>query len=361
LWSAARVARLQAVALGTVLGLALLAMGEGYCRVFTRINFLDSSPNLFVPDRFGSSRGNVVRGMATAFGHTVYTDGNGFRIDPGFPESGDDRAALFLGDSVGFGSGVDEEDSALGRLRRARPGWRVYNASVVGYGLRDYVNVLDAFLPTHPDVKAVCVLMCLNDIHDLSDLAIEERLGRRAPVVPAGTRGSRDLVQIAKSVAVLQAVNDWLRSRSKLYLFLKGLASDSSMRFFLHDLEFYRARDGDLETRMALLAAMRDRLRAAGIPFKVVVLPYEAQLRAENVEFMLPQRRICGYLDAHGIDYIDATAAFRATGAPSDELYLYRDPMHFSPRGHAVLFSILRQALAALSPPARGVKVARRR
>ena len=350
MFSASRLPRLYAAALGTLLGLALLAVGEGYCRLFTRINFLDSSPNLFVPDRFGSSRGNVVSGRATAFGHTVYTDGNGFRIDPGSPESGSGRAVLFLGDSVAFGSGVDEEDSAVGRVRRAARGWRVYNASVVGYGLRDYVNVLQAFLPNHPEVKAVYVLMCLNDIHDLSDLAIEEGLGHRAPVAPAGGPGSGDLVQIAKRVAVLQAANDWLRSRSKLYLFLKSLAGDSSMRFFLHDLEFYGARDADFETRMALLAGMKDRLRAAGIPFKVVVLPYEVQLRAENVDFMRPQRRICGYLREHEVDYIDATAAFRDTGAPSHALYLYADPMHFSPRGHAVLAGVLSKDLAALSP-----------
>jgi GDSL-like lipase/acylhydrolase family protein len=345
LWSAPRLPRLYAAALGALLGLALLGLGEGYCRLFTRINFLDSSPNLFVADRFGWSRGNVVNGRATAFGHTVYTDGNGFRIDPDFPDPGSARAVLFLGDSVGFGSGVDEEDSALGRLRRARPGWRVYNASVIGYGVRDYVNVLDAFLPAHPEVKAVYVLMCLNDIHDLSDLAIQERLGHRAPVAPASGQESGDLVQIAKRVAVLQAANDWLRSRSKLYLFLRGLASDSSMRFFLHDLELYRARDGDFQTRMALLAAMRARLRAAGIPFKVVVLPYEVQLRAQNADFMLPQRMICGYLSEHGVDYIDATAAFRDTGAPSDALYLYEDPMHFSPRGHGVLAGVLLKEL----------------
>jgi len=338
-----------AAALGSVLGLALLGLGEAYCRLFTRIHFLDSSPNLFVPDRFGWSRGNVMSGRATAFGHLVQTDANGFRIDPDFPDSASGRAALFLGDSVAFGSGVDEKDSTLGRVRRARPGWRVYNASVIGYGLRDYVNVLDAFLPAHPEVKAVYVLMCLNDIHDLSDLAIQERLGRRAPAARADARESRDLVVMAKRFALLQAVNDWLRSRSKLYLFLKSMASDASMRFFLHDLQFYRAREGDFETRMALLAAMRDRLRAAGIPFKVVVLPYEVQLRAENADFMRPQRMICGYLTDRGVECVDAAGAFRDPGVPSRALYLYQDPMHFSPRGHAVLAGLLLKDLAALS------------
>ena len=353
MWAVSRLPRLSAAALGMLLGLAILAAGEAWCRLFTRIHFLDSSPDLFVPGRFGWSRGNVVNGRATAFGHLVVTDGNGFRVDPDFPDPVSGRAALFLGDSVAFGSGVDERDSALGRLRRARPGWRVYNASAIGYGLRDYVNVLDAFLPAHPDVKAVYVLMCLNDIHDLSDLAIQERLGHLAPAAPPPGQPSRDLVLIGKRFAVLQAVNDWLRSRSKLYLFLKGLASDASVRFLRHDLQFYRAYDGDFETRMALLVAVRDRLRAAGIPFKVVVLPYEAQLRGANADFMLPQRMICGYLGEHDVDFIDATVAFRGSGVPSHALFLYKDPMHLSPRGHEVLFGVLSKDLATLSsgPP----------
>lgn len=351
MWSAPRAPRLYAVALGAVLGLVLLALGEAYCRLFTRIHFLDSSANLFVPDRFGWSRGNLANGRGTAFGHPVHTDANGFRIDPDFPDSQDGRAVLFLGDSVAFGSGVDEKDSALGRLRRARPGWRVYNASVIGYGLRDYVNVLDAFLPGHPDVKAVYVLMCLNDIHDLSDLAIQERLGRRAPTAPADAREARNVVVIAKRVALLQAVNDWLRSRSKLYLLLKSLVSpDAPMRYFLHDLQFYRSREGDFEARMALIVAMRDRLRGLGIPFRVVVLPYEVQLRAANADFTRPQRMICGYLAEHGVACIDTLPAFRDSGAPSRALYLYEDPMHFSPRGHGVLAGLLLKDLAGLTP-----------
>jgi len=112
----------------------------------------------------------------------------------------------------------------------------------------------------------------------------------------------------------------------------------------------YREGGTHFETSMALLAAMRDRLRSLAVPFKVIVLPYEAQLRAENADFLLPQRMICGYLGEHGVEYIDATAAFRETGAPSDALYLHADPMHLSPRGHGVLAGVLLKDLAALSP-----------
>ena len=348
MWSVPRVPRLYAAALGTLLGLALLAAGEGYCRLFTRINFLDSSPNLFVPDRFGSSRGNLVSGEGTSFGHSVHTDENGFRVEPAFPEPRSGRAVLFLGDSVGFACGVDEADSALGLLRRARRDWRVYNASVVGYSVRDYKNVLEAFVPAHPEVRAVYVLMCLNDIHDLSAVEIETRLGGRPAVGPPGAEAPRRLRLAAERLAVLQAANEWLRSRSKLYLFLRTVSSDASLRFFLDDLQMYRAGDGTFEAGMAHLAAMSDRLRAADIPFRVIVLPYEAQLRGENEEYLVPQRRIMAYLRERRIAGVDATPAFRNAGSPPGELYLFGDPMHLSPRGHGVLFEILRRDLDAL-------------
>jgi lysophospholipase L1-like esterase len=339
------VATLKKSLASAALFFALIGGSEAYCRGCTRINFLDNSPDLFAANRFGESRGNLVNGRAVSFGETIYTDDNGFRIDPTFKDPDAPRAVLFLGDSVGFGTGVEESKIAAGLVRRALPDRRVYNSSVVGYWLKDYENVANAFLPAHPEVKDVYVLMCLNDIYDLSALEIKKRLGQSPDDADHGA------VSGAKRVSALVHANDWLRSRSKLYLLIKNLANDTSMRIFQYDLQMYQGADAYFDKNMSALARLSEDLRAKGVRFKVVVLPYEVQLRpGGGEERRLPQRMITAYLRQHDIPYLDAFDAFQRAGASSRELFLYGDPMHFSPAGHRVLSELLLDDLRSPAP-----------
>ena len=155
----------------------LFVIGEIYCRFFTKINTFEISRNLFAPDRF-ENWGNISNGAAKAFGVMSYTDENGFRIDPNFKDTRSETEILFLGDSVGFAIGVEESQSAIGLLRQALPGIRLYNSSCIGYCVKDYKNVLEFFAPGHPNIKFVYVIMCLNDIYDQSSIEIRKAAGK---------------------------------------------------------------------------------------------------------------------------------------------------------------------------------------
>jgi lysophospholipase L1-like esterase len=328
--------KLLALAVSTMAVVALLGVGEFYCRRFMKVNFLGNSRNLFVANRFGNSRGNLAAGEAVSFGVKVFTDENGFRIDPQFKDARSSRAILFLGDSVGFACGVEERQSAVGLLRRSLTNVRLYNSSSIGYCLMNYKDVVDYWLPQHKDVQAVYVLMCLNDIYDESAIEIRKSLGQ-APE----DRVSKDMVVLAKRFTVLQSLNDWARTRFKLLSVAKSVMSDSSMRVFSYDLEMYKHSEAYFDANMDALRQINERLRKVGIAFKVIVMPYEVQLRSKDAAVLLPQAMITRYLREHDIPFVDTTEIFRNTGMRSKELYLFEDAMHFSPVGHRVLADIL--------------------
>lgn len=321
----------------------LLGIGEFYCRYFTRIHFNGNSYNLFVPNRFGESIGNLVNGKAVSFGAVCYTDENGFRIDPAFKDTNSDKAILLCGDSVGFGCGVEENQTASGLLRQALPDIRFYNSCCIGYWNKDYKNVVDLFVPAHPNVKYVYIIMCINDTYNKSSVEIRKHLGEDPKQAV-----KQDAVTMAKNYAFLEDINIWLRSRSKLYLLLKNLVSDTSMRIFSYDLEMYKNSKAYFEVNMNVFKQMSDQLQSRGIGFKVIIMPYEAQLRSRNDAFMLPQHMITNYFLTQGIDFIDASEDFRNADVPSKQLYLYGDPMHLSSVGHRVLYNILINDIGAI-------------
>jgi len=96
--------KLTLLVISVLMVIILFGLGELYCRHFTRINFLDISRGLFVPNRYGTSYGNTPNFIGIAFGAKIYTDGNGFRIDPQFKSDIPRKtpAILIIGDSVSF-------------------------------------------------------------------------------------------------------------------------------------------------------------------------------------------------------------------------------------------------------------------
>ncbi len=159
--------------------IVLLGIGEAYCRMFTRINFLDNSRGLFTYKRFGESYGNTPNFEGISFGETFYTDVDGFRIDPAFRATApaDAPALLIMGDSVSFGAGEDDVTIA-GLLRRSMPQTRIYNGSVIGYDSFDYKTVTLAHVANHPEIKTVALFLCLNDISDASAQMIRSQNGQ---------------------------------------------------------------------------------------------------------------------------------------------------------------------------------------
>lgn len=322
--------KLAAVLVSFVMIVIVLLLGEAFCRLFTRINFLDNSRGLITANRFGKSYGNTPNYEGISFGETFYTDANGFRIDPKFAATAPQGAPglLVIGDSVAFGSAVKEEQTIAGHLRRKLPDLNVYNAAAIGYDTFDYKNVVTEVIKQKPDIKTVALFYCLNDLNDVSAQQLR-------------AEGAKDLGDApTTSPNPVRLANDFLRSRSKLYLAIKGAMQDTQMLYFRNDLSFYQKDDATISAGLQPLADIKKTLDEAGIKFYVFVLPYEVQLRKDATpEFKEPQAKISKFLTENKISFFDPFEDFRANKNPNG-LYLFGDPMHLSAEGNKLAAEI---------------------
>jgi lysophospholipase L1-like esterase len=310
----------------------LLGLGEFYCRFFTHINFLDHSRGLFVPSRYGTSYGNTPNFTGISFGEKYFIDENGFRIDPKFKSAAPSEAPsiLIIGDSVSFGTGVKEEMTVTGRLRRKLPSVRIYNASAIGYDTFDYKNVVNSLVKQKSEIKTVLLFYCLNDLNDVSAQQIR---------IQTNNLPNTDEPE---NQSLIRSLNNYLRSRSKLYLWLKNALLDAQMIYFRNDLTYYQKDQKIIHEGLQPLAEIKKKLDSISIAFKVFILPYEAQVRSNSVtEFMLPQKIVTDFLRQNAIDYADITSDFQKIGTDAHYLFLYGDPMHLSERGHQLVAEIV--------------------
>jgi lysophospholipase L1-like esterase len=338
--------------LGSLAFLALIgALAELAVRAFSAVDLLGNSRNLFAAGVYGASNGNAPNVEASSFGRIVYTDEYGFRIPKGgVPgDAARRQAILILGDSVGFGPAVEEAETLAGRLRARFPEWRIYNSSVIGYTTRDYRNVVEAFLPRHPEVKAVVLLYCLNDVSAASAQNIDRYLEQEKQGAPEWS-----LTETLRSFTLLSDANDYLRSRSKLYLLLRHRLLRTQTRDWRAVRQLYaEEHSAGVEQSVRDIAWIGATLEQRGIPFAVVLSPFEYQLRSpEDPEAQVPQRMLGELLSKAGVSTVDARPYFDA-GVPSADYFLGYDPMHFSALGHRVMAEVVAAALAEVTPGAR--------
>jgi hypothetical protein len=317
--------------------------GELAVRAFSRVDLLGNSKNLFVANAFGRSHGNAPNVEASSFGLTVYTDEHGFRVPKGgVPDDArKNEAILILGDSVVFGPAVEEPETLAGLLRARFPAQRIYNSSSIGYSTPDYRNLVEAFVPAHPEIRTVVLIYCLNDVSGSSALNIDRYLNQ-APQPPA------NLTERIRSFRWISDANDYLRSRSKLYLWVRHRLLHTQTRDWRAVLPLY-AHVEDVAASADDIAAISAALAARDIPLIVIVSPYEYQLREPtDPETQIPQRMLGELLAKAGVPFIDPRASFDPREA-SDQYFLAYDPMHLSALGHRVIAEVAAKALVQTS------------
>jgi lysophospholipase L1-like esterase len=242
---------------------------------------------------------------------------------------------------VGFGPAVEERDTFAGLLRERFPSKRIYNSSVIGYSTPDYRNVVDAFLSVHREVTAVVLVYCLNDVSRASARNIDRYLEHGREADP-----ERSLTETLRSFTLLSSANDFLRSRSELYLFLRHQLLGTQLRDWKLALQLYsKDRAADVEQAVRDIAEIAAELESRAIPLLVVLAPFEYQLRKpEDPETQIPQRLLGDRLAKYGVAFVDARPFFDA-GVPSTDYFLGYDPMHFSAVGHRVIADVIADAL----------------
>jgi len=321
-----------------------LLIAEVAVRFLTDVNVLGNSRNLFIAGAYGPSHGNTPNVSAVSFGTTVYIDENGFRVPSANASFGEREggAILILGDSVAFGPGIQEEKTLAGRLRADSPSLGVYNAAVIGYWAADYKNVVQRLQLEKLKVQRVFLIFTLNDVSRSSAKAIDSALESSEQ---QQDESAESFVKYLKTYGPIRKTNALLRSNSKLYSLIKGILTDPQYRYWRADRSLY-LKDNNAEFLVSVkhIADVNTLLAQKGIPFTVIIAPYEYQLRDPQVENLLPQKKLTDYFSDQNIDFIDSTPKFLQRDVESWRFFLPYDPLHFSELGHAVMYEILKAA-----------------
>lgn len=228
---------------------------------------------------------------------------------------------LFIGDSVTMGIGIDSDSTFSGIINNKIQGIKVLNPSLIGYSSNDYLNIIKKFFSNdikEAEASSVFIFWCLNDVYSNLD-----------PAVSLGF----------ESTGFIDQVFIFFRNNFKLYHFLKKLALDRPKSYFLFDQQFYGIENESFLASMDDLISIKSILSKRELEFTVVLLPYEYQLRVDDLNVKKPQETVTRFLEMNEINVFDLTSDLK-TNDPS-KLYLYGDGIHFSNEGHKIIADIL--------------------
>ena len=306
---------------------------EIFARILNLSPLLGISENLL--DRSEEPYQNQFNIEATAFGKKVFTDSYGFRIPTSeFKQKKENNSVLILGDSVGFGVGVNDNMTVTGLMRKEHKNLNFYNSSVVGYNLKNYYQILKKY-KNIDNLKDVILFFCINDIHNSNGDSNFVNLNEKEKKF--------DIVWALREIKIFNKLNEFLRSKSVFYLWVKNIIHDNSKRYFMYDLKGY-----DNESNVLLVKNyfndIKDITIKNNLNLYVIIIPFEFQTRSENCKgsYMLPQEKIKKIVNKLKIKSFDYSKNFCSKTSPS-KLFLKYDPSHLSEEGHKFLAQLIKK------------------
>ncbi len=263
------------------------------------------------------------------FDKIVFTDRYGYRVPSENFEYSNKNNIFILGDSVAFGNGVKEEDTFIGLLREEFKNQNFINSSVPGYQLKDHVNVIKNS-EKFTNINNFLYFFTLNDVYGSSNL------------INLTNKKIDESNYNLKNIKLLNKLNAFLRNKSYLYMFIKGLGTDPSKRWFLNlKKEYNNINSIQIKKQFISLDNFSRKIESNLI---VILLPYEYQTRSCSKKILEPQKKIIEILVNSKINYVDLTKYFCNQKKPKKNFYKF-DPMHLSKSGHMLVFKRLKNEI----------------
>lgn len=263
----------------------------------------------------------------------IRINSRGFR-GPDIPlvKAENERRILFLGDSVTYGTKVDEEACFVRRVeqlaRQSNPQANVttINASVPAYSpWHEYDLLVNEGLQTEPDL--VVQVFCLNDVVGKFQF---ERFGGYSRGFEPPPRSFMDWS------GCYRVAQRWWAARERL---------DKNETWYLRSLEsaerLLREPNAEIVQRgwkstFADMTNIVNATRSASVPLIIVCAPHRLQLLDEPVPGPSPQSILAQYAHEHDVPFLDLLPVFRdhLMSSATDQSVLLLNAMHFSSAGH---------------------------
>lgn len=311
------------LAVNLFVALLLIFLSELMIRVlYPEIKFPGTQSSLIENDVYYSSPGLIPESSGLSNGLIKTVDKNGFWK---YSIANEDSAKkiLFLGDSITMGIGVESDSTFAGILNNDLNAISVLNPSLIGYSSEDYLNVVTTLISdqkNEPGISQVFLFWCLNDVYN-SSIAI-------------ASPGFNSTGLVDRLIA-------FLRKNSKLYHFLKSATTDRPEAYYLFDEQFYDPDNENFRASIDNLVQIKSILDSSNVDLKIMLLPYEYQLRESTDDLLSPQEALKSFLEDKSIYVRDITEDLRKNSIDSKDLYLFGDGIHFSNDGHKSIGKIL--------------------
>jgi lysophospholipase L1-like esterase len=228
---------------------------------------------------------------------------------------------LILGDSVTMGIGVNQDSIYPGLLSFNQDTLRILNPSFIGYSSRDYLNILsnldDRF---KSNLSRVTVFWCLNDVYSN----------------PVNTNSPKGISFLGNYIT------GFIYNRVFTYQWLKKNIFDRPKKYFLYDEQFYSEQNYQYQNSLENIFKIKTITDSLNLKLDVVILPYEYQLRA-NVDY--PQKQMKNDLIDNQINVIDIFSSLKKITDDYEDIFLYGDGIHFSKKGHKIVYDIISKQL----------------
>jgi len=271
----------------------------------------------------------------------------GFRDRDFAAAAGDGKRVAVLGDSVVFGAGVRQDHrfteclDAAGRNADGK-GPRLLNLGVNSYTFGHYLTLAQQdFFGAEPDVALIGIT--LNDFESMEGVGPARRMRRHESGLHAPDWLGRIGDRIERTYAG-RFVHE-LDNRFSYAMLNADEREEYHTKWMRTVVNGWRS-DANRQSFSDQLDALTTVLDQAHIPFGFILFPELNDLQHPD-EFGEPRHIVRGLLDQRGLQYCDPYDDFaRHSNLPS--LFLARDSIHYSRKGHQVLCGAIEHCIDAM-------------
>ena len=310
------------------LTILLIVTLEMLLRIFDVVTLQGNTKDIFF------SKNNVTLSKSNknfeVFGIQSKTDEYGFRIPlNNFQYDQQKPYTLILGDSVSFGVGVKEKDTFIGIVRKIHN--NILNTSIMGHNLKSHLYLLKKnYKKFNKNIDKVVIFLCLNDIVPFQGVVKKEDINNK----------NNFLENFAKNKFTID-LNIFLREKSALFIFLKGIFTNPVKRHYDYMLALYEEEENlkEFEIYIKKIKMFSDE---NNLKTKFILLPYAHQIHKNcDKDLMLPQKIINEIFSKLSLKLYDYSSNF--CNNKDSDFFLKFDPVHLSKYGHKYVSNLIIQ------------------
>jgi len=265
-----------------------------------------------------------------AFGEKFYTDQYGYRVpNKNYLYDKKKDNIILIGDSFVFGPGIIEEKTFSGKLRTEKTNFNIYNSAKPGDQINDYYFQIKNFIKNYDDNKFIIFV----NFDDINILQKKEK----------NTDGQKkDFVENLRNIKLLNKVNIFFRSKLHSYVWLVGVTTDPSKRYYNNvNIKFKDELIFNQFTKE--IKKINDLFKDKKVKKIFLITPYSYQMRSDcGKTNFTPQNKLKKIFIDNKINFYDFTKVF-CEESKNKKLFINFDPTHLSEHGHNIIFDYIKK------------------